>query len=206
MSRYSLVRALLPVVAAAVVWTTVSPAEARRPLRSDVFLEDWTYCQNGARLTIGANQEGVRLVVTSMTGFPLVRLPLTLREHRHWVWALNDFPTDPRVIVSDAPDTNPAQAQPDNVERELAPNEEPQPGETFTVTPQRLDYAATVRVWWRRPAGQTLNLGLSLVDGQPVFARFRVDKCVLLPRTWSEHFAAVQSWLGDLRSFFHGLR
>ena len=210
MSRHSLVRALLSVVAAAVVWTTVTSAEARRPQRAEVFLEDWTNCRNGARLTIGFTDESVKLVATSTTGSTLARLPLRLRAHPHQVWALNDAPGPDGPVVSDAPDTDTDQAQPDNVEQQLDSNGDPvydsNGDPVYVVTPEPLGYAATVTVWWRRPAGQTLNLGLSPVGQEPELSRYRVDNCVLLPRTRSEHFDALRLWLWKFTSFSYGLR
>jgi hypothetical protein len=194
MSRHSLVRALVFVLAGALVWTTVIPAEAKRPRRhSDPILEDWTNCKNGATLTIGANDD-VRLVVTSR-GRTLARALVRLRDHKHTIWVLNEVP-DPGVVVIDNPDTDPGASD------QIRGNEvQPEPADSR-------DKAATVKVWWRRPAGQTLSLGLASVTepSGPVFATYRVENCVLLPGTWSESFDALRSWLWEFTPIFDGLR
>jgi hypothetical protein len=191
MSRHFLVRAVVFVLAAAMVWTAVMPAEAKRPRRhSDPILEDWTNCRNGAKFTIGAGDD-VRLVVTSR-GRTLARGLVRLREHPHTIWVVNNVP-EPGVVVIDNPDTDPRasddEVEPDDFE-------------------QRRDRAATVSVWWRRPAGQTLNLGLASVSepSGPVFATYEVNNCVLLRDTWNESFDALRSWLWKFTPFSYGFR
>jgi hypothetical protein len=194
MSRHLLVRAVVFVLAAAMVWTAVMPAEAKRPRRhSDPILEDWTNCRNGAKFTIGAGDD-VRLVVTSR-GRTLARGLVRLREHPHTIWVVNNLP-EPGVVVIDNPDTDPGASD--------------EPGNGNAVQPEPADSrtkAATVKVWWRRPAGQTLNLGLASVNepSGPVFGTYRVDNCVLLRDTWSESLDALRSWLWKFTLFSSGL-
>jgi len=192
MSRYSLVRALFFVLAAAVVWTSISPAAAQRPRRhADPILERWIICLNGAKLTIGATDD-VKLVVTSR-GRILARALVRLREHQHTIWVLNNAP-DPGVVVIDNPDTDPGASD------QVRGNEvQPEPADSRAK-------AATVKVWWRRPAGQTLNLGLGSVSDPAglTFATYRVDKCVMLPDTWAESLDALRSWLWRFTPFLRG--
>jgi hypothetical protein len=199
MPRHSVVRAPLLVLAAALLWTTVTPAEAKRPQRHEgPVLLNWTNCLNGAKFTIGAPVERVRLVVTSGASvFPLARVRrLKLREHPHEVSALDD--PEPGMIVSDNPDTDPdpAVAIPDNGTRE--------PDGRIVLEPFPLAYAATVKIFWRGLAGQTLNLGLNSADdpSEPSPITYRVDNCVQLPSSLD----ALRSWLWKFRPFSYGLR
>ena len=182
MSRHLLLRALFATLVAALVWTTVTPAEAKRPRRhSDPILEDWTNCVNGAKLTIGANDD-VRLAVKSR-GRTLVRTTVRLRPHHHTIWVLHNLPPV-GVAVVDNPDTDPNAGGDGN---EVEPTEHD--GSSMR------DKAATVKVFWRRPVGQTLNLGLaSLTEDSLTYGTYRVDKCVLFPSTWSEGFDSLSSF------------
>jgi hypothetical protein len=199
MSRYSLTRALLLVLVGLLVWTTVAPAEAKRPRRySDEILLDWTVCKNGGEFAISAGAGraanepvAVRLVVTSaMSGRVLLNRRVRLRYHRHTVWVLNDLP-DAGVPVIANPDIDPRASD---------------DGEGNHVTPddrdQERNWTRTVRAFWWPPARGLVNIGLGPVDQPtPTFALYLVEDCLLLPGKRSHSFAALTSWLRYLTSF-----
>jgi hypothetical protein len=170
MSRHSLARALFLLFTALLVWSTVTPAEAKPRRYSGEILREWKICRNGAELTIGATQDRVNLIVTSPTHpsggkrvlatIPALRLdPQVLK-----VWVLWDIPTKPTEVVDDIPDTPP---------NELAPD---------VGTPIEYQFSKTVTVRWQRRAGRTVRIALGPADGStPRPATYRVSNCLLLP-------------------------
>jgi hypothetical protein len=200
MSHYSFARALLLLLVGLLVWTTVAPAEAKRPRRySDEILEDWTVCKNGGEFTIGAGAPTdvprtepvrVRLVVTSR-GQVLVNLRVRLRFHPHTIWVLNDLPTLGVPVIA-SPDTDP-RASDDVQGNQVQPD----------AFEERRDWATTVKVLWWRLVGRTVNIGLGPSDQsqQITFATYEVEDCVLLPGKRFHSFAALNTWLQNLTSF-----
>jgi hypothetical protein len=189
MSQHSLIRALLVLLVAVLALTAVSPADAKRPRRyAGEVLQDWTLCRNGAELTIGATNERVKLVARSSRfgrERTLARVAITLREHPHTVWVLNEIPGDPDELVIDNPDTDPRAT-----DDEVMPDDSNFP----------LGFARTVKVWWSKPAGRTVKIGLGPLDQDVAFATYSVKNCVFLG--WDHgSFAALAPWLAKLLTF-----
>ena len=167
MSRHSLARALFLLFSALLVWSTVTPAQAKPRRYAGEILREWKICRNGAELTIGASQDRVNLIARSPTHpsggervlakKPALRLdPRVLK-----VWVLWDIPTEPTEVVDDIPDAPPA------------PDVDP---------PIEYHFSKTVKVRWKRRAGRTVSIALGPVDGSPPQpATYRVSNCLLLP-------------------------
>ena len=198
MSRHSFARALISILVALFLSSTVTSAEAK-PLRwkkhhhggsfgaheiaarsnasssaSGIVLEDWTICPNGATLSIGADVPILTLIARSQ-GRVLYEQPLL---------ELNDEPLSiryqwprqrPPTVTKDTPYV---------------------PPRTFR-RPVTFRYSTTIKLWWPQAAGPKFRLAIGPVGGRLSPGILRVGKCLLLP---NESFNALTAWLGKLSS------
>jgi hypothetical protein len=185
MSRNTLARALLLILVAIFVSSTVTPAQAKPRRWAGEVVTEWKLCRNGAELTIGADNRLIRFIATSPTRFGsghervLAKLLLKLDDDPLTVWF--EWPReDPPVVMDDSPDTPPQSNLPDGA-----------------TSP----FSRTVKVWWSRPAGPTVTLTMGPVDGTLTSGTLRVSNCLLLPGSWAgtgnwaQSFDALTSWL-----------
>ena len=196
MSRHSLARALLSILAALFLASTATPAEAKprgwwisQDERESLVLRKWLICRNGALLTIAADESAgplLKLIVRSPTqpdseeervlarrGIRLEDRPLRIR----YLWRR----TRPPTVMRDSPNRPPDQIIPPPA--------------------SRYRYSTTVKLpWmklpWRSPPARTVRLTMGPVGHDPDPGILRVRNCLLLGRafSWAESFNALTAW------------
>ena len=182
MSRHSLARALLSILAALFLAVTATPAEARprgwwpgpgavghvraaQDERESLVLRKWLICRNGANLTIAADQ---------LAG-PLLELIVEFGREREPVFASRDIRLEvkPLRIRYLWPRTPPPTVMRDS------PNRLPD------IIPRRWTryrYSRTVKLRWSLRPARTVRLSMGPADRNLDPGILRVRKCLLFGR------------------------